>query len=84
MRIKAAVQFEGSAPLRVEEVELEGPGAGEVMVRLAATGVCHTDVGAAKGKVKLPIVLGHEGAGVVQEVGQEWTTSNPATTSMTR
>jgi alcohol dehydrogenase len=71
MRIKAAVQFEASAPLRVEELELEGPQAGEVMVKLAATGVCHTDIGAAKGNVKLPIVLGHEGAGIVQEAGRD-------------
>jgi alcohol dehydrogenase len=71
MKIRAAIQFESSAPLKVEEVELESPGVGEVMVRLAVTGVCHTDVGAAKGNVKLPIVLGHEGAGIVHEVGRE-------------
>jgi Zn-dependent alcohol dehydrogenase len=69
MRITAAIQFEASAPLKVEEIELEGPRQGEVMVRLVATGVCHTDIGAAKGNVKLPIVLGHEGAGIIQEVG---------------
>jgi S-(hydroxymethyl)glutathione dehydrogenase/alcohol dehydrogenase len=59
------------APLRVEEVELEPPRAGEVLVRYAASGVCHSDLHAAQGvhPTPLPAILGHEGAGVVEAVG---------------
>ena len=73
MRIKAAVAFEAKAPLRIEEIELEGPRAGEVLVRLEATGVCHTDwytLSGADPEGVFPCVLGHEGAGVVLEVGE--------------
>lgn len=58
--------------LTLEELDVPSPQAGEVLVRLAATGVCHTDLSALRGSIPLqtfPIVLGHEGAGVVQEVG---------------
>ncbi len=72
MRISAAVQHEPEAPLSVEEVMLEPPRAGEVLVRVAAAGVCHSDVHLADGHLgagRFPIVLGHEGAGVVEAVG---------------
>jgi S-(hydroxymethyl)glutathione dehydrogenase/alcohol dehydrogenase len=72
MRIRAAVAVEAGSPLAVEEVELEGPREGECLVRLAATGVCHTDAYTLSGtdpEGRFPCVLGHEGAGVVEEVG---------------
>ena len=72
MEIRAAVLFEGSAPLRVETVTLDPPRAGEVLVRVAAAGVCHSDVRLADGDLgdgRWPTILGHEGAGVVEEVG---------------
>src|SRR5690348_5738801 len=68
MRTKAAVAFEVGKPLVVEEVELEGPHAGEVMVEIKATGVCHTDEFTRSGadpEGLFPVIFGHEGAGVV-------------------
>ncbi len=73
MKIKAAVAYEPNRPLVIEEVDLEGPREGEVLVRLAATGVCHTDAYTLSGadpEGLFPSVLGHEGAGVVVEVGK--------------
>ena len=73
MRIRAAVLEEFGRPLAVQEVELAEPKAGEVRVRLAACGVCHTDLYAASGADPTgyaPCVLGHEGAGVVDAVGE--------------
>ena len=73
MRIRAAVLEEFGAPLRVQEVELAEPKAGEVLVRLVACGVCHTDLYTASGADPSgysPTVLGHEGAGVVERVGE--------------
>ena len=73
MRIRAAVLEEFGAPLAVQEVELAEPRAGEVLVRLAACGVCHTDLYTASGADPsgyAPCVLGHEGAGVVEQVGE--------------
>ena len=72
MRTTAAVLHEAHAPPRVETVELDGPRAGEVLVRVAAAGVCHTDLHLVDGHLgdgRWPIVLGHEGAGVVEAVG---------------
>ncbi|HEX8085360.1 MAG TPA: alcohol dehydrogenase catalytic domain-containing protein [Solirubrobacteraceae bacterium] len=72
MRIRAAVLEEFGAPLSVQDVDLAGPRAGEVLVRLRACGVCHTDLYTASGADPsgyAPCVLGHEGAGVVEEVG---------------
>jgi S-(hydroxymethyl)glutathione dehydrogenase/alcohol dehydrogenase len=72
MKIKAAVAWEAAKPLEIEEIELQAPKPGEVMVRLAATGVCHTDAYTLSGRDPeglFPCVLGHEGAGVVEEVG---------------
>lgn len=71
-RIRAAVLREPGRPVTVEEVELAAPKAGEVLVRIAAAGVCHSDVRLADGDLgpgKWPSVMGHEGAGVVEEVG---------------
>lgn len=72
MRITAAVVHEQEQPFSVEEFELEEPRAGEVLVRLVGTGVCHTDVIARDQwyPVPLPVVLGHEGSGVVERVGE--------------
>jgi S-(hydroxymethyl)glutathione dehydrogenase / alcohol dehydrogenase len=74
MRIKAAVAFEAKKPLTIEEVELEGPRAGEVLIEVKATGVCHTDAYTLSGADPegiFPSILGHEGAGVVVDVGPE-------------
>ncbi len=73
MKVRAAVLEEFAEPLVVQEVDLDPPGAGEVLVRLAACGVCHTDMYTASGADPsgyAPTVLGHEGAGVVEEVGE--------------
>jgi len=72
VRIRAAVLREPGRPVTVEEVELDPPQANEVLVRVAAAGVCHSDVRLADGALgegRWPIVLGHEGAGVVEAVG---------------
>jgi S-(hydroxymethyl)glutathione dehydrogenase/alcohol dehydrogenase len=73
MKIRAAVLEEFGTPLEVQEVELAEPQAGEVLVRLVACGVCHTDLYTASGADPsgyAPTVLGHEGAGVVERVGE--------------
>ncbi len=80
MRMKAAIMFEQgrprpyaeSRPLVVEEVELEPPGPGEVLIEIAAAGLCHSDLSAIEGirPRPLPIVIGHEGAGIVRELGE--------------
>jgi S-(hydroxymethyl)glutathione dehydrogenase/alcohol dehydrogenase len=80
MRIRAAVLEEFGQPLVVQEVELAEPKAGEVLVRLAACGVCHTDLYTASGADPsgyAPTVLGHEGAGVVERVGEGVTSVSP-------
>ena len=72
MKIRAAVAFEAGKPLEIEEIDLDGPREGECLVRLAATGVCHTDAYTLSGSDPeglFPSVLGHEGAGVIEEVG---------------
>ena len=76
MRIRAVVLREPGTPVAVEEVELDQPKADEVLVRIAAAGVCHSDVHLADGvlgKGRWPMVLGHEGAGVVEAVGERVT-----------
>src|SRR5919107_3586161 len=80
MRIRAAVLEEFGAPLQVQEVDLAEPKAGEALVRLVACGVCHTDLYTASGADPsgyAPTVLGHEGAGVVEEVGDGVTSVAP-------
>ena len=72
MRTKAAVCWKPQAPLEIEEIELEAPRAGECLVRLVATGICHTDAYTMSGRDPsglFPAVLGHEGGGIVEEVG---------------
>lgn len=71
MKIKAAVLHQPNTPLVVEELDLQEPKAGEILVRLVATGVCHSDYHLVTGDTQhpLPVVLGHEGAGVVEAVG---------------
>jgi len=71
MEIKAAVLYEANTPLVVEPVQLDEPKDGEVLVRIGAAGVCHSDYHVMKGEwtPPLPIVLGHEAAGIVEEVG---------------
>jgi len=69
--VKAAILYAVKQPLRVEDVRLDGPRDGEVLVRIGAAGVCHSDYHFMNGdlSIGLPCVLGHEGAGVVEEVG---------------
>ncbi|MFL2935320.1 MAG: S-(hydroxymethyl)glutathione dehydrogenase/class III alcohol dehydrogenase [Myxococcota bacterium] len=72
MKVRAAIAVEAGHPLVIDEIDLEGPKQGECLVRLAATGVCHTDAFTLSGddpEGLFPAVLGHEGAGVVEEVG---------------
>lgn len=72
MKTRAAVAFEAGNPLEIVEVDLEGPKAGEVLVEIKATGICHTDeftLSGADPEGAFPAILGHEGAGVVVEVG---------------
>ena len=72
MKTRAAVAFEAGKPLSIEQVDLEGPRSGEVLVRIVATGVCHTDAFTLSGadpEGLFPVILGHEGGGIVEEVG---------------
>ena len=80
MKTRAAVAFAAGEPLEICEVDLEGPKAGEVMVELKATGVCHTDAFTLSGEDPegaFPAILGHEGAGVVVDVGAGVTSVKP-------
>ncbi len=72
MKTRAAVAWKAGAPLSIEEVDLEGPKAGEVLVEVMATGICHTDAYTLSGadpEGLFPSIMGHEGAGIVREVG---------------
>lgn len=72
MRIAAAVSRDGAPHPVIEDVDLEAPRADEILVRVVATGICHTDIHCHSGRgmpVPRPIVLGHEGAGVIEQVG---------------
>ena len=72
MKTRAAVAFEAKKPLEIVELDLEGPKAGEVLIEIKATGICHTDAYTLDGldsEGLFPSVLGHEGAGIVREVG---------------
>ena len=80
MKSRAAVAWEAGKPLVIEEVDAAGPKAGEVLVQIVATGVCHTDAYTLSGKDPeglFPSILGHEGAGIVQEVGEGVTSLKP-------
>jgi len=73
MKTRAAVAWKAGDPLTIEEVDLEGPGKGEVLLRMVATGVCHTDAFTLSGddpEGLFPAILGHEGGGVVEEIGE--------------
>ncbi len=72
MKTKAAILWEVNTPWSVEEIELDPPGPGEVLVKIAASGMCHSDEHLVTGDLPfgLPIIGGHEGAGVVQDVGE--------------
>jgi S-(hydroxymethyl)glutathione dehydrogenase/alcohol dehydrogenase len=73
METKAAVAFKAGDPLSIETVTLDGPRAGEVLVEMKATGVCHTDAFTLSGddpEGAFPAILGHEGAGIVVEIGE--------------
>src|SRR6201994_1043697 len=73
MKSRAAVAWEAGKPLSIEEIDVQGPKAGEVLVRIVATGVCHTDAFTLSGadpEGAFPVILGHEGGGVVEEIGE--------------
>ena len=80
MKARAALALEAGAPLIIEEVDVAGPKAGEVLVQMKATGVCHTDAFTLSGddpEGLFPAILGHEGGGVVVEVGEGVTSLVP-------
>ncbi len=77
--MKAAVLYEAGAPLKIENLTLDEPQQNEVLIKLVATGVCHTDLHFMKGEMPapMPVVPGHEGAGIVEKVGPGVTTLKP-------
>jgi S-(hydroxymethyl)glutathione dehydrogenase/alcohol dehydrogenase len=80
MKVRAAVAREAGKPLSLETVDVEGPRAGEVLVEIKATGICHTDeftLSGADPEGIFPAILGHEGAGVVAEIGAGVTSLKP-------
>ncbi|HSH47044.1 MAG TPA: S-(hydroxymethyl)glutathione dehydrogenase/class III alcohol dehydrogenase, partial [Halomonas sp.] len=80
MKSRAAIALEAGKPLELVEIDVEGPRAGEALVRMAATSVCHTDAFTLSGadpEGLFPSVLGHEGAGIVEEVGEGVTGLRP-------
>ena len=80
MKSRAAVAFEAGKDLEIVEVDVEGPQAGEVLIEIKATGVCHTDAFTLSGddpEGAFPAILGHEGAGIVREVGAGVTSLSP-------
>ena len=73
MKVRAAVAWGPNEPLKIEEVELDPPKQGEVLVKIIATGVCHTDAYTLSGadpEGLFPVILGHEGGGIVEAVGE--------------
>ena len=77
MKTRAAVAWKAGAPLDIETIDIEGPKAGEVLVEIKATGICHTDAYTLSGadpEGLFPAILGHEGAGIVREIGPGVTT----------
>src|SRR5437764_13558381 len=80
MKTRAAVAFAPKQPLEIVEVDLDGPKAGEVLVEIMATGICHTDADTLDGRDSeglFPSIVGHEGAGVGREVGAGVTSVKP-------
>src|SRR5471032_2599604 len=79
MKTRAAVAWKAGEPLAIETIDIEGPKAGEVLVEVMATGICHTDaytLSGADAEGLFPAVLGHEGAGIVREIGAGVTSLN--------
>ena len=84
MKTRAAVAWKAGEPLTIESIDIEGPKAGEVLVEIMATGICHTDAYTLSGADPegiFPAIFGHEGAGIVREVGAGVTSVKPATMS---
>ena len=80
MKTRAAIAVAPNQPLEIHEVDLDGPRAGEVLVEIMATGICHTDAYTLEGKDSegiFPSILGHEGAGIVREIGEGVTSVQP-------
>ena len=80
MKSRAAVAWEAGKPLEIEEIDVAGAKEGEVLVRIVATGVCHTDAFTLSGEDPegmFPSILGHEGGGIVEEVGPGVTSVKP-------
>jgi S-(hydroxymethyl)glutathione dehydrogenase/alcohol dehydrogenase len=79
MKTKAAVVYETGKPIEIEELDLDGPRDGEVLIRYTHAGLCHSDVHIAHGDLpaRLPMVLGHEGAGIIEEIGPGVTRVKP-------
>src|SRR5881392_1987042 len=80
MKTKAAIAWEAGKPLTIEDVDLAGPRAGEVLIEVKATGICHTDyytLSGADPEGIFPAILGHEGAGIVVDVGPGVTSLKP-------
>ena len=79
MKVKAAVAYEGQRDLAMEDLELSGPGPDDILVGMVGCGLCHTDVKARDGQLPVPkpVVLGHEGAGIVERVGERVTKVKP-------
>jgi S-(hydroxymethyl)glutathione dehydrogenase / alcohol dehydrogenase len=80
MKTRAAIAWEAGKPLTIETIEIGGPKAGEVLVEVMATGICHTDAYTLSGldsEGKFPAILGHEGAGIVREIGAGVTSLKP-------
>lgn len=79
MKTQAAVVYEAGKPIEIEELDLDKPQAGEVLIRYTHAGLCHSDVHIAHGdlEARLPMVLGHEGAGIIEEVGPGVTRVKP-------
>src|SRR5689334_15535826 len=79
MKTKAAVLHDVRKPFEIEELDLDGPREGEILIRFTAAGLCHSDLHLVDGDipVRFPIVGGHEGAGVVEDVGSGVTTVKP-------
>ncbi|XVV16343.1 NAD(P)-dependent alcohol dehydrogenase [Actinoplanes sp. CA-131856] len=80
MRIRAALVEEAGGPFVIRDVELAEPRADEILVRMTAAGICHTDLAMRRGWSRLPMVFGHEGAGVVEAVGDDVRTLAPGDT----
>lgn len=80
MKTRAAIAWEPNRPLEIEEVDLDGPKDGEVLIRIVTTSLCHTDVFTLSGKDPeglFPVILGHEGCGIVEEIGRGVTSVAP-------